>query len=219
MILQLIRDRLQLEQGRPLPSRLPDGTRLAASINESKLMVQIDGSAASISKTGEQLAWLGAALRSSPLPKGLRYCTPSIKSIYQDPEGPQAVVCEIGFEVEQFLEPSDNANGHCWHGIFKNLIIVTGFPILPKLEKNTGLEIPLNLMAGLAQAQRVDRFNDKVYIKGFSTMLVPTKQFKEVVYWYLIYKDDGCCISYRDDNLDQDAFAGSLDLTTHCHVL
>lgn len=80
-------------------------------------MVQANGSVASISETGEQLAWLGAALRSLPHPKGLTYCTPSIRSIYQDLEMPQAVVCVIGFELEQLLEPPDNSNGYCWYGI------------------------------------------------------------------------------------------------------
>ncbi|KAF5558855.1 nucleoside phosphorylase [Fusarium phyllophilum] len=74
-------------------------------------------------------------------------------------------------------------------------------------------------MAGLARADRVDQFNHKVYIKGFSTMLVPTKQFKEVVYWHLIYKEDGSRISYLDDNLDGDALTGFPDLTAQRHVL
>ncbi|KAF5560177.1 nucleoside phosphorylase [Fusarium napiforme] len=218
-ILQLIRDLLRPEGGHTHECLMPDLTRLVAWINGSKVMVQTTGSAASISETGEQLAWLGAALRSSPHPHGLSYCTPSIRSMHRDPEMPQAVVCIIGFELEQRLEPPDNENGHCWHGIFRNPVVVNGFPILPKLERNTGLEMPLNIMAGLARADRVDQFNDKVYIKGFSTMLVPTKQVKEVVYWHLIYKEDGSRISYLDDNLDRDALAGFLDLTTHRHVL
>ncbi|KLP15899.1 nucleoside phosphorylase [Fusarium fujikuroi] len=182
-------------------------------------MVQTDGSAASISETGEQLAWLGAALRSSPHQKGPSYCTPSIRSIYQDFEVPHAVVCQIGFDLEQPLRPTDNANGHCWHGIFKNPVVVKGFPILPKMESNTGLEIPLNIMAGLARAGRVDHFNNKVYIKGFSTMLVPTRQCRDVVYWHLIYTEDGCRISYLDDTLHRNNDVGSLDSTSYRHVL
>lgn len=182
-------------------------------------MVEMDGSAASISETGEQLAWLGAALRSSPRQKGLVYCTPSIGSMYPSRVMPQAVVFEIAFEVEQLPESPGIANGHCWHGIFKNPIIVKGFPILPKLQKNTGLEIPLNLMAGLARATRVDQFNDKVYVKGFSTMLVPTKKFKDVVYWHLIYQEDGCRISYLADNLHRDDDVGSLNLASCRHIL
>ncbi|CVL13338.1 related to nucleoside phosphorylase [Fusarium proliferatum] len=219
MILRLIRGLLRLEGGHTHECRLPDHTTLTAWINGSKVMVQANGSAASISETGEQLAWLGAALRSSPHPNGLSYCTPSIRSMHQDPEMPQAVVCVIGFELEQLLEPPDNSNGHCWHGIFKNPTLVKGFPILPKVERNTGLEIPLNIMAGLARADRVDQFNGKVYIKGFSTMLVPTKQSKEVVYWHLIYNEDGSRISYLDDNLNRDVLAGTPDLTAHRHVL
>ncbi|EXL97681.1 hypothetical protein NOF04DRAFT_6872 [Fusarium oxysporum II5] len=219
MMLHLTGDLLKQEQAGPHHTRLPDGTRLAAWIKESKLMVEMDGSAASISETAEQLAWLGAALRSSPREKGLVYCTPSIRTTYQSQVMPQAVVFEIAFETEQLPESSDIANGHCWHGIFKNPIIVKGFPILSKLQKDTGLEIPLSLMAGLARAQRVDRFNDKVYIKGFSTMLVPTKQIKDAVYWHLIYQEDGCRISYLADNLQRDVDLGSLDFASCRHIL
>ncbi|RBR21139.1 hypothetical protein FVER53590_10655 [Fusarium verticillioides] len=202
--LHLIRDLLKLEAGRTHESRLPDGTRLAAWINESRLLVRTDGPAASISETGEVLAWLGAALRNSPLRKGLIYCTPCIKSMNRNSGLLQAVVCKIGFELKQVPRPSDNANGHCWHGIFRNPVVVAGFPILPKLEGNTGLEIPLNIMAGLGRADSVDQFNDK---------------FREVIYWHLIYKEDGSRISYLDDDLDRDALAGFPDLTAHRHVL
>ncbi|KAF5635881.1 nucleoside phosphorylase [Fusarium sp. NRRL 52700] len=219
IVLQLICELLRLGEEDTSHTSLPDGTRLAAWISESKVMVQTDGSAASISETGEQLAWLGAALRSSPYPSGLSYCTPSIRSIHRDAGMSQAVLCVINFELEQLPEPPDNANGHCWHGIFKNPIVVKGFPILSKLERNTGLEIPLEIMAGLARTDRVDQYNDKVYIKGFSTMLVPTKQFRDVVYWHLIYKEDGTRISYLDDNLDRDTLAGFPDLTAYRHVL
>ncbi|KAF4951596.1 hypothetical protein FGADI_7371 [Fusarium gaditjirri] len=219
LMLQLLLDLLKLDPGCTQKCRLPDGTRMEAWINDSKLIVNAHGSAASISEAGEQLAWLGAALRSSSRQKGLTSCTPSIRSIHQDRKVSEDVVCKIGFELEQLLEPPDIANGHCWHGIFKNPMVVKGFPIPPKLEKDTGLEIPLNLLAGLARAQRVDQFNDKVYVKGFSTMLVPTKCGKDAIYWHLIYKQDGCRISYLDDDMYRDDGVGFLDFTTYRHIL
>ncbi|KAL6849042.1 hypothetical protein ACO1O0_008572 [Amphichorda felina] len=112
---------------------------------------------------------------------------------------------EIGLTVSPI-------NGQCWHDIFKNPVIVKGYPIPQRPEWSTGLEIPLNMMAGLARSQRLDRFRDKLYIKGFSTMLVPTKQIGDVICWHMIYNKDGSRISYLDDNVDQEQQIGRAQL-------
>ncbi|KAF4442817.1 hypothetical protein F53441_11645 [Fusarium austroafricanum] len=227
-MIKLLQRVLQGEEGHTQFCNFPDGTFLRARALDSQLIVRAKGADASISEIGEQLAWLGAALRNSPRQNGLTYCTPIITAIYQnsttqaDPaiELPDSdIACNIGFKIDQVPPPRHFANGHCWHHIFKNPIIVRGYPFLPRKEQNTGLDIPLNIMAGLARARRIDLFNEQVYIKGFSTMLIPTKQDQSTVYWHLIYKEDGSRISYLDDALDHECDISLLDLTTTRHVL
>ncbi|KAF5678711.1 nucleoside phosphorylase [Fusarium heterosporum] len=203
-VLQGDQDHMQLRR-RPYVSEtyrgiLPDGTTLNAWISDSQFIVQVMGAGASISETGEQLAWLGAALRASSRKQGLMYCTPVVNNIYKiRPTGQDLrlevsqdsglevsqdvglellgdIVCEIGFIMEPVPSPRQFSNGHCWHNMFRNAILVRGYPIKSRTEQNTGLDIPLHLMAGLARAQRVDCFKDKVDIKGFSAMLIPTKK-------------------------------------------
>ena len=162
---------------------LPDNTKLTAWIHKSKFMVEAFGTGDSVAEIGEQLAWLGAALRSSPYELGVAYCTPFVSDIHVS-NAPHPVSgirlgpiffarsispCRKG---KNTLEPS---NGQCWHNMFRNPVVVKGYPIPRRSEPNTGLEIPLNMMAGLARTQRVNTFNGKLFIKGFSTMLVPTK--------------------------------------------
>ena len=55
-------------------------------------------------------------------------------------------------------------------------------------------------MAGLARTQRANIFNGKLFIKGFSTMLVPTKRCGDLLIWHLLYKQKGNHISYLDNN-------------------
>lgn len=211
-----------------LPGELSDETTLFAWISRPKFTVEAYGVAVSIAETGEQLAWLGAALRNSPRQRGPIHCTPVITNIFQNSAplyswGPRPsstdITCEIGFTMEEVPEPLSAANGQCWHDIFKNPVVVKGYPIRRRLERNTGLEIPLNIMAGLARTRRVDRFDGKVYIKGFSTMLVPTKRNKDILCWHLIYNKDGGRISYLDDYMDQEQNVGRLDLESLRHVL
>ncbi|KAJ2974973.1 hypothetical protein NUW58_g8490 [Xylaria curta] len=230
MIVQLIKGVLRNGEDHSHRSKckLPDGTTLSAWVSRPKFIVEAYGIAASIAETGEQLAWLAAALRTSPRRSGLVYCTPLITDILQNsalvrqpglPPSSIEITCDIGFEMEEVRQPLSSANGECWHDIFRNPVVVKGYPIRLRNEWNTGLEIPLNIMAGLARAQRVDRFNEKVYIKGFSTMLVPTKRNGDTVCWHLIYNKDGCRISYLDDYVDQEQHIGRLDLESLRHVL
>lgn len=187
--------------------------------------MEADGVAVSIAETGEQLAWLGAALRTSPRSHGLVYCTPSIKHVLDNDipshgSGYQPLsIYEIEFTMEEVPQPLSNTNGQCWHGMFRNPVVVKGYPIPQRTEWHTGLEISLNIMAGLARTRRVERFNENVYIKGFSTMLVPTRRCADVLCWHLIYNKDGSRISYLDDRVVQEQHVSGLDLESLRHVL
>lgn len=70
---------------------------------------------------------------------------------------------------------------------------------------------------------RVTNFYGKVYIKGFSTILVPTKVVGDTVVWHMLFNDDGSHISYVDARID--AICGlypeniSCNLESFRHVL
>jgi hypothetical protein len=78
-------------------------------------------------------------------------------------------------------------------------VIARGFPILKRPEEGTGLEIPLDMIAALADARYINSFQSKIYMKGFSTMLVPTKKSGDTLVWHLLYNDrPESRISYLD---------------------
>jgi hypothetical protein len=87
------------------------------------------------------------------------------------------------------------------HKLFRNPVVVKGYPIPRRIDWNTGLEIPLNILVGLARSTCVDGFNNKTYIKGFSTLLVASKQSNETIYWHLIFNEDGSQVYFSDDLL------------------
>src|SRR5204863_6528443 len=72
---------------------------------------------------------------------------------------------------ENSLEPS---NGQCWHNLFRNPLVVKGYPILRRSQPLTGLETSLKIIIALTQARFVTTFGGKIFIKGFPTMLIPT---------------------------------------------
>lgn len=214
-----------LRASKKLAGKLSDGTELTAWISRPKFMVKAHGTAISIVEAGEQLAWLGAALRTSSRKSGLLLCRPTIRKSLQN-HSPHEVVpssiditCEIGFEMEEIAQSPGTADGQCWHEIFRNPVVVNSYPIPRRSEWGTGLEIPLNIMAALARTRRVDQFHEKVYIKGFSTMLIPTKQSEDIILWHLTYNRDGSRISYLNDDVGQEQQIGRLDLNRFRHVL
>lgn len=191
-------------------------------------MVEAFGVSASIAEIGELFAWLGAALRASPRQNGLIYCVPFIRKMVQNSATVQTselqpsstnITYEIDFVMENVPQSLPSANGQCWHDIFKNPAVVKGYPIPRRTEWNTGLEISLNIMAGLARTRRLDQFKTKLYIKSFSTMLVPTKKIEDMLIWHLLYKKDGGRISYLDDSVNQEQHIGRLDLESFRHIL
>ncbi|KAK6497564.1 hypothetical protein TWF481_011971 [Arthrobotrys musiformis] len=244
-IMKLIKDVVDNWQGAPHTCILPDDTRITGSLQagSSELLVWALGTEYSVAEIGQQVAWLGTALRSSSSEVGVVAWTPSITTI-QTPDRQQVefaefslhsqnlehtacvTVCErdgctvpksptvfyqLGFTTER-RAPQESpilSNGKCWHNMFRNPIVVKGYPIprRPNLdsgwphEASTGLEIPLNMMAGLAQTRHVQVFNEMLFIKGFSTLLVPTKKGGDIIIWHLICNHDGDRISYLEKNV------------------
>lgn len=208
---------------------MSDGTHICACTSKSASSIDVYGPAASIAEIGEQLAWLGATLRCSPREEGLAYCTPFIVRPLSGNTGEQSfnlpssadisyVIKFITEDTPQRVSP-ERSNGQCWHDMFKNSIVTKGYPIPRRTSCNIGLEIPLNVMAGLARTRRIDHFNKKIFLKGFSTMLFPTERSMDTLYWHLIYKKDGGRISYLDSPPSHDQSIGDLELENFRHVV
>lgn len=77
--------------------------------------------------------------------------------------------------------------------------MVRGYPILAKHERSLGLEIPLNIMAGLVGSSQVMNFDQKAFVKGFSAMLVAVRSFRDLLVWHYNYDEKGERISYNDN--------------------
>ena len=168
------------------------------------LYVRAVGPAPSIADVGEQLGWLGAALRPSPRDepyKGVWYCFPSVKRLKPfsttqlgtEPTGP---CFEISFCFEKV--EGEVSNGHCWHSMFRNPVIVRGYPIARRAVANTGLEVPLGALVRLINTKCVTVFDGKFFIKGFSSMLALTERKGDLLLWHLLYNAKGGRVSYLE---------------------
>lgn len=121
--------------------------------------------------------------------------------------------------MDEIQQDSRRLNGVCWYNLFKNPMVVKGYPVPARVEAGTGAEMPLNIMAGLARTQRVDCFKGMTFIKSFSILLVPTKRSGDMIFWHLVYNKDGRRISYLDSTIASLGYAKNLDLEQCRHVL
>ncbi|PCG96133.1 Nucleoside phosphorylase [Penicillium occitanis (nom. inval.)] len=231
-ILGLLQTLLIPEEKNKATGDLPDGTKLAAWLYFSerlrvyRIAVEVIGSTYSVIEVGELLSWLGSALQLSPYPDQIAYCRPrvsqfqTIRRSHGKEESQYAAEgsAEIEFTIDRKGQ-SLGISGECWHGLFRHCVVVEGYPVSRRLEEGAihGLEIPLGMMASLAQAKYVNNFLGVPILKGFSAMLVPTDVHDELVSWHLVYNKNGDRISYLDSGVTpaQGLMAGRLSQTRH----
>lgn len=168
-------------------------------------VVEAHGTEELIAELGEQLAWLGSALRSSHYDKGVSYCRPRLRlthasKLNQTVEDHPIVSFDIDFTVKQNENATDQ-EGTCWHDMFRNPVVVEGFPIPRSSNRNYGLQIPLHMMAALIRTRQATDFDRRLFIKGFSAILFPTGAVGDTMTWHLIFNHDGSYISYLDPRI------------------
>ncbi|KAH8746433.1 hypothetical protein BGZ57DRAFT_935950 [Hyaloscypha finlandica] len=72
---------------------------------------------------------------------------------------------------------------------------------MAKHKSGLGLEMPLNIISGLAGSKYTNEFNGKTFIKGFSAMLIATEVSKDLLLWHYYFNVTGERISYLDHDL------------------
>jgi len=105
---------------------------------------------------------------------------------------------KLGYRFEDLSSTGLLAQGGCWNGLFSNPTIVPGYPIPRRQESESGLDVPVDIVAALINAKRLVKFGGTMYLKGFSALLVVTKMAVDTVFWHLVYNDDGSYVSYED---------------------
>jgi hypothetical protein len=174
--------------------------------------VSVRGTGPSIVEIGQQLAWLGAALRSSLSNDKISSSEPEIAVL----TGAEATF-KLTFKVEEvesdWQKPS--SIGACWQPLFRNPVIIKKYPILARSSAERGLEISLNIMAGLAEATRITNFAGGLVVKGFSTLFCPTRLVNNSIQWHYLFEKDGSRIPYvaADDRCPTRLRLDDIDIT------
>lgn len=162
-----------------------------------------------VSEIAEQLAWLASTLRPSPVPFGVLACTPKISSFNIDElmgiHGGVSIFagCNLEFTFAMAQEISSFTPGYCWANLFRNPLLVTGYPIRRRATPDTGLEVSLGVMAEMVQSWQLTGFGEKAILKGFCSLLIATAVLTDAVTWHIFFDPAGERISYCDPKVEE----------------
>ena len=143
----------------------------------------------------QQLAWMGAALRTSRDGR-IQYCESKLEGVLKA-KGVKTAIFNLTFAMSW----PDEEEQSCWFPLFTNPVIAHGFPTAPRNDHELGLEVPLAMMAALGGARHAVDFEGGLVLKGYSTLFVPMRRHKESVQWHLIRARGENRIPYREASL------------------
>ncbi|KAK4210387.1 hypothetical protein QBC37DRAFT_428844, partial [Rhypophila decipiens] len=206
---------------------LRDQTKVVMESRGSIVRVRVYGSVPSIADVGEQLAWIGGALRPSPADEeyeGVWYCLPVIKSLEQcasisevATEAPDCLF-NIEFRVDKSKGKEKATNGNCWNGMFRNPVVVRGYPISRRTTPAPGLEATLGALVKLIRTDCVTEFDGGIFVKGFSSMLALTERTGDFMLWHLFYNPEGR-VSYLDFTDEPNQSLHEAKLENYRHIV
>ncbi|KAK4074480.1 uncharacterized protein Triagg1_5076 [Trichoderma aggressivum f. europaeum] len=193
--------------------KFEDRTEIKVSVGRY-MEVEAVGTIHSIAEIGEQIGWLATTFRSQLQDSQILFCHPEItdfratdsaQSQSMENEIEQSFVCRISVATDQMRANLPGFNGQCWQQMFNNPVVVTGYPIKPRKDIDTGvgLELPFDMMTTLADARYLTTFEDRTLVKGFSTVLIPTAIYGSIILWHLLANESGARISYQDPRIEQ----------------
>ncbi|CAH0047772.1 unnamed protein product, partial [Clonostachys solani] len=188
--------------------KLSDESSLTIMQDQSHCRIIVIGEFEFVVEIGEQLGWLGSALRPSELAQGVVDCEPWIWSVNIDGQSTHKgnittyATCRIKFHISEMDSSDPLLSGFCWASMFQNPVIVAGYPIRHRDQGDTGLEIPLEVMAELVQSNQVFNMDGNIMLKGFCSLLVVTALDADAIIWHFLFNADGKRISYCDARLE-----------------
>ena len=141
---------------------------------------------------GEIISWLSIVCQQESSPDGIAYMFPSVSR--HDISGRYIITHEA---IESGWEPIDGPESClCWQNIFKNAKVCKGYPIMPRLNNERGLQIPLDIMATLGCATTATLYGKHLVLKGLCSVFLPMLKVGTSITWHYLANEDLSWMSY-----------------------
>ncbi|OQV09703.1 hypothetical protein CLAIMM_13795 [Cladophialophora immunda] len=166
-----------------------------SSSDQEYLNAVVIGSPLVMAVLGEQLAWLSSAFLDLEGSNALLIRKPEV--LIETSHTRWDLTLQIDSENARQLDRlSSTTKPQCWHDLLRRFNLVEGFPIRPRKITQKGLEVPLDMMAFLAETCRATIFDARMVLKGWSTSLTPTAQVDDSILWHYTQEQNGNHLSH-----------------------
>lgn len=150
-----------------------------------------------LAETAEIMVWLSIACRESAARDEISIGRMALQQV-SDYRTDVSFVGNLALEDATTSGDEGMSTATCWHGMFRNPIIAHGYPIPSRKSQEQGLELSIDLMLTLAQVFYGVVYCDFLMLKGFSTLLTPTRKENGSVTWHFNFSKTGARQSYND---------------------
>lgn len=172
-----------------------EGTRMTLKQDLPGLHIWAQGSALELVEIFEIVVWLGTACRASSSDDAkITKCEPQISITDGKPLSFRVSFQETVLSHDKELDQASR----CWHNLFRNATIATGFPVPLRTDHEYGLEMSADLMMFMAQTHLIVHYNDHVLLKGYNTILAPSARTGDSVQWHFLVDKDRKRLSYNE---------------------
>jgi hypothetical protein len=168
-----------------------------------------------LAETAEIMVWLSVACRASAARDEIAIGHIDLQQV-NDYRNDISFSGELALKDATISSDEGMLRATCWHGMFRNPVIAHGYPIPSRSSQEQGLELSIDLMLTLAQAFYGVAYCGVLMLKGFGTLLTPTRKENDAVTWHFIFDKTGARQSYNDGlqhsrlrNLDDAIFDGA----------
>ena len=190
-ILSAVNDSVMKEEDNP--ELRMSGSYISIRTVEDTISVVAKGGLAFLNDAFEVLVWLGTACRASPDDE-ISLCEPIVRT---GNTAELVLAADVDFTCRRF-DLSWDSLAPCWPAMFRNPVIADGYPAPHRYNDEPGLEVSAEMMVVLAQTLSTVCFRGHLLIKGFNSMLAPTRRKNESVLWHFLVQKDASYLSYTD---------------------
>jgi hypothetical protein len=181
---------------------LPDNSEIQAFREDRLICFKVVGNRFTVADVGEQLAWLYGALQLSPfagIASAKLSARPAARKV--PPNFDRNAICirlDCCLSELKSLDVVDRLSdaGRCWFNMFRNPVLVRGFPVLRRSLPDSGIEMPIDIITALMQGPRLEIFDEVTYFKGFSSLLYPTQMWDGQIVWHHEFDPQGDHLLY-----------------------
>jgi hypothetical protein len=174
-----------------------EGLSLTVSIYPDYTTIDAAGDPFFLAETAEIMVWLSIACRESAACDEIQTGRMDLQQV-NDYGNDVSFVGGLTLEDATTSRDEDMSHATCWHGMFRNPVVTHGYPIPSRRSQEQGLELSIDLMLTLAQAFYGVVYCGVLMLKGFSTLLTPTRKENGSVTWHFIFDKTGERQSYNN---------------------